>query len=86
MKNSITTRSKIFSLTGVAMTAATIGLIVAGNSDAIYPLEHARFPVSWIAAGVALLAFVAAEFWSGLPGQAERSSPPEPVVCELAEG
>jgi len=46
---------------GVVMTLACLALIVAGNTELLYRFEHTRFPLSWALAGIAVIAFVAAE-------------------------
>jgi hypothetical protein len=50
-----------FYWTGVAMTVACIALIVVGNTEFAWRLEHTGFPLSWAFAGAAMLAFLAAE-------------------------
>ena len=59
---------------GVIMTVVCVALALAGNTDLIYRFEHSRFPLSWIAAGVAMLAFLAAEFCPTPDAQKEASS------------
>jgi hypothetical protein len=46
---------------GMVMTLGCLVLIVAGNTELLYQFEHMRFPLSWACAGIAVLAFVAAE-------------------------
>jgi hypothetical protein len=48
---------------GVAMTLACLGLVLAGNTESFWTFEHSRFPLSWMFGGVAILAFLAAEFF-----------------------
>jgi hypothetical protein len=62
---------------GVAMTLACFAFILAGNTDLVWRFEHAGFPLSWAFAGVAVLAFLGAEFSqsaSSRPGGAEDLS------------
>jgi hypothetical protein len=51
----------VFFWTGVAMTLACIGLVLAGNTELFYRVERANFPLSWACAGVAMLQFTGAE-------------------------
>jgi hypothetical protein len=46
---------------GIFMTLACLALILASNTDLGYAFEHIRIPLSWMLAGIALFAFVAAE-------------------------
>jgi hypothetical protein len=46
---------------GVVMTLACVAFILAGNTEVLWPLEHARIPLSWVFGGIAVLSFVAAE-------------------------
>jgi fatty-acid desaturase len=46
---------------GVAMTLASLSLILAGNTELVWRFEHRRFPLSWAFAGVGVLAFLVAE-------------------------
>jgi hypothetical protein len=47
---------------GIIMTIACLAVVFASNTDPIYRFEHSRFPLSWVAAGIAILSFLAAEF------------------------
>lgn len=47
---------------GVVMTLACVALVLAGNTELVYQFEHRYFPLSWTLAGIAVLAFLAAEF------------------------
>ena len=63
---------------GIIMTIACFAVVLAGNTNLIYPFEHARFPPSWALAGVAILSFLAAEFChapDSLQSDAEQESP-----------
>ena len=51
----------VFFWTGVALTLASIGLVLLGNTELFYRVERANFPLSWACAGVAMLQFTAAE-------------------------
>jgi hypothetical protein len=51
-----------FYWTGVIMTVACFALVFAENTNVILPIEHAAFPLSWAFGGIAVLAFLAAEF------------------------
>jgi hypothetical protein len=46
---------------GVVMTVACLAFVLAGNTEALWQLEHVRTPLSWIFGGIAVLSFVAAE-------------------------
>jgi threonine/homoserine/homoserine lactone efflux protein len=52
---------------GIAMTLACLVLIVAGNTELFWRFEHTPLPLSWVFAGVAVLAFVAFEFCESAP-------------------
>lgn len=56
-KNSI----NAFYWIGLAMTVGSIVLVLAGNTELLWRLEHTGFPLSWGLAAVAILAFLAAE-------------------------
>jgi hypothetical protein len=50
---------------------------VAGNTELVSRFEHAGFPLSWVLAGAAIIAFLATEFCdsvASLPSEAEDSS------------
>jgi hypothetical protein len=47
--------------TGVVMTLACLAFVLAGNTEILWPLEHARIPLSWVLGGIAVLSFLAAE-------------------------
>ena len=48
--------------TGVVAVLACIFLILAGNTDFAWRLEHTQLPLSWIAGIVAIVAFLVAEY------------------------
>ena len=50
-----------FFWSGVLMTVACLALVLAGNTELGYRLEHTGFPLSWAFAGFALIQFLAAE-------------------------
>ena len=58
---------------GVFMTLACLALILAGNTQVGYRFEHGGFPMSWALASLAVLAFLAAEFFrpAALPASDE---------------
>ena len=64
----------VFYWTGIFLTAACLALIVAGNAEPVYGLEHTAFPLSWGLAGAAVLAFLATEFLDSPEADAEESS------------
>jgi hypothetical protein len=47
---------------GIIMTIACFAVVLASNTNLIYRFEHSPFPLSWVAAGAAMLSFLAAEF------------------------
>ena len=47
--------------TGVVMTLACLAFVLAGNTEVLWQLEHARIPLSWVFGGIAVLSFLAAE-------------------------
>jgi hypothetical protein len=64
----------IFNWIGVAMTLAFLAVVLAGNTELVWRFEHTGFPLSWVFAGAAILAFMATEFCdsvSSLPDEAE---------------
>jgi len=57
------------------MTLACVAFILAGNTEMLWRLEHARIPLSWVFGGVAVLSFLAAELCplpSGRTSDAEQ--------------
>lgn len=46
---------------GVVMTIACVGLVLAGNTKIGARLEHMDYPLSWITAGIGVLAFLISE-------------------------
>jgi hypothetical protein len=61
---------------GMIMSLACFVLVLAGNTELIYRLEHSGFPLSWTSAVVAMLSFLAAEFChtDSLSSEQEESS------------
>lgn len=49
---------------GVAMTLGCFALVLAGNTELVWRFEHRGFPLSWMFAGAAVIAFLVAEFGS----------------------
>lgn len=70
---------------GVATTLACFAFVLAGNTDLVWRFEHTGFPLSWVFAGFAILAFLGAEFSQpafSRPGSAEdRSSQLSPEMA-----
>ena len=63
-----------FNWIGVVLTLACFATVVAGNTELVWRFEHAGFPLSWVLAGAAILAFLATEFCdstASLPGKEE---------------
>jgi hypothetical protein len=67
----------VFYWIGIILTIACFAVVLASNTNPIYRFEHSRFPLSWVAAGVAILSFLAAEFCDvrALKSEAEEESP-----------
>jgi hypothetical protein len=63
---------------GVALAVAFLALVWAGNTELLWRFEHSGFPVSWVLAGGAVIAFLAFELCDtrvSLPCEAvERST------------
>lgn len=67
-----------FNWIGVVLTLACFATVVAGNTELVWRFEHAGFPLSWVLAGAAILAFLATEFCAStasLPDEAEDANP-----------
>jgi hypothetical protein len=70
---------------GVAATVACFALILAGNTELLWRFEHTRLPLSWVCAGAAVLAFLAAEFCHfafSLPEGAEEEDKSSQLALE----
>ena len=52
-----------FYCAGGVMTLVCLVFILGGNTELLYQSEHTGFPLSWAFAGLAILAFLAAEFF-----------------------
>jgi hypothetical protein len=48
-------------LIGVVLTLVCFATVVAGNTELVWRFEHVGFPLSWVLAGAAILAFLATE-------------------------
>lgn len=46
---------------GVSMTVACVCLVLAGNTKIGFRLEHWDYPLSWVTAGIGMLAFLVSE-------------------------
>jgi hypothetical protein len=66
------TWSNTFYWIGVAMTLVCFALVLAGNTAPLSRFEHRGFPVSWMSAGIAVIAFLLAEFGSSGAGPASE--------------
>jgi hypothetical protein len=64
---------------GMAMSVLCIGLESARNTELVWRLEHANFPLSWAVGLMAILAFLASEYWYPAPSKvrATRDVPAE---------
>lgn len=67
---------RFFNWIGVVLTLACFASVVAGNTEAIWRFEHSGFPLSWVLAGAAVLAFLATELCdstASVPDEADDS-------------
>jgi len=53
---------RTFNWIGVLLTLSCFAVVLIGNAEPMWRLEHAGFPLSWVLAGAAVLAFLATEF------------------------
>ena len=58
--------------TGIAMAAASLAVVLAGNTELVSRFEYAGFPLSWVFAGVSIFALVAFEFCDRTFSTSER--------------
>ena len=68
---------KAFNVIGLALTLACFAVVLASNTELVWRVEHAGFPLSWVLAGAAILAFLATEFCDSaapLPTEEEEES------------
>ncbi len=68
---------RMFNWIGVVLALACFAAVLAGNTELIWRFERAGFPLSWVLAGAAILAFLATEFCdtdASLPNEAEDAS------------
>jgi hypothetical protein len=73
---------------GVVLTLACFATVVAGNTELVWRFEHAGFPLSWVLAGAAVLAFLATEFCdttASIPDEPEDLSSEFSSEWELVE-
>ncbi len=60
---------------GVVAALVCFALVLGGNTEALWRFERRSFPLSWVFAGAAALAFVGAEYFDKA-----RSEVDQPVV------
>jgi hypothetical protein len=73
----VSAAQRSFNWIGVVLTLACFVTVVAGNTELVWRFEHVGFPLSWVLAGAAILAFLATELCdstASLPDEAEDSS------------
>ncbi len=58
----MSTVQRSFNWIGVILALACVAVILAGNTEIVWQSEHGGFPLSWVLAAGAILAFVATEF------------------------
>ena len=63
---------------GVTMALLYVALIVGGHTVFGYRLESARFPLMWPCAGIAIVAFIAAEVCNSSRDSAATGKPAKP--------
>jgi hypothetical protein len=67
-----------FNWIGVVSTLGCLAVVLTGNTESIWRFEHTSFPLSWVLAGIAVLAFLATEFCdttASIPTEEEDSIP-----------
>jgi hypothetical protein len=72
---------------GVVLTLGCLLLVLAGNAPMFWRFEHSDVPLSWELGGLAVVAFLAAEFCfpaPTAPREAERVSGTEEVRAQLS--
>ena len=77
-----------FNWIGVVLALACLAVVLAGNTELVWRFEHSGFPLSWVLAGAALLAFLATEFCdltASVPDEAEDASSPFSSEWETVE-
>ena len=81
VRNRVAVFYTLFYWIGTVLTLGCFALILAGNSEILYRLEHSRLPLSWMVAGGAICGFLVAEFCHpAIPvraGVEEETSPVE---------
>jgi len=75
---------------GIAMTLLCFALILAGNTELGWRFEHRGFPLSWLFASAAVVAFLVCEFCQSArsrprPRDAEERASQLTPVWESAE-
>jgi hypothetical protein len=73
----VSAAQRSFNWIGVVLALACFAAVVAGNTELVWRFEHSGFPLSWVLAGAAILAFLATEFCdstASLPDEAEGAS------------
>jgi hypothetical protein len=61
---------------GWAATMACLAIILTGNMELVWRFEHRGFPLSWVFAGIAVLAFLVAEFSDSVPALRDEAKVP----------
>ena len=64
---------------GVALALACVAVVVAGHTERFSSLEHIAFPLSWAFAGIAGVAFLAAELCHSIASR-PRTEKPAPKI------
>jgi len=73
----VSAAQRSFNWIGVVLTLACFVTVVAGNTELVWRFEHVGFPLSWVLAGAAILAFLATELFdttASVPDEEEDSS------------
>ena len=73
---------------GIVMTLGCLAMVLAGNTDLVWPFEHRSFPLSWALGATAILAFLASEFSPAplsLPDESQEQASELTPELEAAE-
>ncbi len=69
--------ARSFNWIGVVLTLGCFAVVLTGNTEMAWRFEHTAFPLSWLLAGAAILAFLATELFdttASVPDEEEDSS------------
>jgi len=69
---------------GVALAVACVAVVVAGHMERFSALERIDFPLSWAFAGIAGVAFLAAELCHSIASRPRKKQPSSEIPRALA--